>query len=310
MFKNIMNKTSNVVVLILLTIIIANIVIVYSFFSLYSKEDNNVIDLVINEEMHNSPMIIELESNNEEIIGNELIEEIPEIDYPTGDAKYYIKVNVLAQTVTIYSKDINDSYSKPIKSMVCSTGESTPIIGVYKTTSYKKEWLKLEGGVYGLYCSQIVGDILFHSVPYLEYGNHASLEYWEYNKLGTEASLGCVRLTAEDAKWIYDNCDTGTMVEFYSDSNPGPLGKPSAVKIPENYKEVSGWDPTDNAESNPWIRYRNDAENNIENNIEEKFIQDQKENEKIITDENIDKLKKSSKAIQVIERVIDIMKNI
>ena len=31
-------------------------------------------------------------------------------------------------------------------------------------------------------------------------------------KLGRRASHGCIRLTVEDAKWIYDNCPAGTTV--------------------------------------------------------------------------------------------------
>ena len=302
-----MNKTRNVVFLILLTIIVANIVIVYSFFNLYSKEDSNIVDLSIDEKIHKAPMTIDLTANEGNIKGSELNTEIPEVEYPTGDAEYYIKVNILTQTVTIYAKDNNNKYSKPIKSMVCSTGESTPEVGVYKTTAYKKEWLKLEGGVYGLYCSQIVGDILFHSVPYLEYENHASLEYWEYNKLGTEASLGCVRLTAEDAKWIYENCDKGTMVEFYSNSVPGPLGKPEAIKIPENIDELKNWDPTDNTESNPWLEYRKNSNKSIEEIIME-LEQDYKK--RMISDEDIEILKKNSNAIQAVEKVINILQDI
>ena len=92
--------------------------------------------------------------------------------------------------------------------MICSTGIDTPKEGIYEITSYKKEWLALQGNVYGKYCTQIVGDILFHSVPYMENYNSASLEYWEYDKLGQDVSLGCVRLKVEDAKWIFDNCES------------------------------------------------------------------------------------------------------
>ena len=117
--------------------------------------------------------------------------------------QYYIKVNYKAQVVTIYTQDKKGNYTKPVKAMVCSTGTYTPTSGVYKTP-YRYRWLRMVGGVYGQYCTQIVGDILFHSVPYLERENHSSLEYWAYDKLGTKASLGCVRLTCRDAKWIYD----------------------------------------------------------------------------------------------------------
>ena len=52
----------------------------------------------------------------------------------------------------------------------------------------------------------------------------------EYNKLGSPASLGCVRLTTADAKWIYDNCKAGTKTLIYDNTEtPGPLGKPEDV---------------------------------------------------------------------------------
>ena len=96
--------------------------------------------------------------------------------------------------------------------------------------------------------------------------------------MGTSASLGCIRLTVKNAKWIYDNCAAGTKVYFYKDSNPGPLGKPSERKISGD-SEVNSWDPTDPASDNPWKEYdiakRNDKENtksdknnDIENKIE------------------------------------------
>ena len=151
------------------------------------------------------------------------------------ELSYYIKVNCTAQTVTIYTCDKNGEYNIPIKSMICSTGIATPNGGVYKTTD-KYEWRYLVGNVYGQYATRITGSILFHSVPYLK-KDKASLEYWEYDKLGEPASKGCVRLTVEDAKWIYDYCESGTQVEFYNDVNPGPLGKPEQMKISEFSEE-------------------------------------------------------------------------
>ena len=166
---------------------------------------------------------------------------------------YYIKVNYTQNVVTIYGKDSEGNYTKPVKAMVCSTGTATPKSGTYSITN-KYTWRALYGGVYGQYSCRIVGSILFHSVPYTKNGDKSSLEYWEYDKLGTTASAGCIRLTVEDAKWIYDNCASGTKVEFYSDSNPGPLGKPTAQKI-SSYEEVRGWDPTDPDKANPWKNY-------------------------------------------------------
>ena len=92
-----------------------------------------------------------------------------------------------------------------------------------------------------------------HSVPYSS-NSPDSLKYTAYDKLGTKASAGCIRLTVQDAMWIYNNCSSGTYVEFYGASDPGPLGKPSARKISSNV-ECRNWDPTDPDPKNPWNGY-------------------------------------------------------
>ena len=173
------------------------------------------------------------------------------------DIKYFIRVNYNQNVVTIYTKDSNGNYTVPYKAMVCSTGKATPRSGTYTipSGSYSRAtWGLMVGNVWAQYFTRIKGSILFHSVPYTQ-RNKWSLEYWEYDKLGTTASAGCIRLTVQDAKWIYDNCPSGTQVEFYSDSNPGPLGKPTAQKI-SSEEAVRGWDPTDPAGNNPWKTYR------------------------------------------------------
>lgn len=174
---------------------------------------------------------------------------VEEKDKVNSTQPYYIRINYTANCVTIYKKDDNGNYTVPVKAMVCSTGTATPTKGTYKTLN-KYVWKQLNGGVWGQYSTRIVGHILFHSVPYAS-ANHNALKYVAYDKLGTKASAGCIRLTTADAKWIYDNCGLGTMVEFYSDSNPGPLGKPSARKI-ASIVECRDWDPTDPAPGNPW----------------------------------------------------------
>ena len=167
-----------------------------------------------------------------------------------NDADYYIKVNYTANCVTIYKKDEAGKYTVPIKAMICSTGVATPKSGVYRTSD-KYRWHELLGGVYGQYCTRITGHILFHSVPYKKNNSPDSLKYIAYDNLGMTASAGCVRLTVEDAAWIYNNCTNKTYVEFYSSKDPGPLGKPTAQKISSN-TECRNWDPTDPDPRNPW----------------------------------------------------------
>ena len=144
----------------------------------------------------------------------------------------------------------NGGYTVPYKAMVCSVGlnGATPT-GSYNTTD-KYTWRLLSGNVYGQYATRITGHYLFHSVPYVTQ-NKADLEYDEFNKLGEAASLGCIRLSVEDAKWIYDNCPKGTPVTIYDSNDPEPLAKPTPIKIDTNDSRRV-WDPTDPDPSNPW----------------------------------------------------------
>ncbi|MCD8077055.1 MAG: fibronectin type III domain-containing protein [Lachnospiraceae bacterium] len=152
---------------------------------------------------------------------------------------YYIKVNKSQNVVTVYAKDDDGQYVVPVKSFVCSTGSSTPS-GTFTTPS-KYRWHELMGPSWGQWCTRITGGVLFHSVFYNSYNDNMSLSVSAYNKLGTTCSHGCVRLTAGDAKWIYDNCKLGTKVTIYSSSTAGPFGKPSAYKLSSSHT----WDPTD-----------------------------------------------------------------
>ena len=159
---------------------------------------------------------------------------------------YYIKLVRNQNVVLVYGNE-NGKYSKLVKVFTVSTGAQTPL-GVYRTSD-KYVWHMLVGDVWGQYSTRITGHILFHSVPYLKQTKN-SLEYWEYNYLGTKRSLGCIRLTVIDAKWLYDNCPRGTKVEIYDGSLNG-IKKPVIPKI-NTSSPNRGWDPTDPDPANPW----------------------------------------------------------
>lgn len=169
---------------------------------------------------------------------------------------YYIKINRKQNCITIYTSDENGEYTVPYKAMICSTGlyNATPRGTFHLSTKYL--WRELYGKVYGQYATRITGGVLFHSVPYYKKSKSA-LCAEKYNKLGQQASMGCVRLTVEDAKWIADNCPSGTTVEIYDDDDPGPLGKPEAAHI-DTDSPNKGWDPTDPDVENPWHQLSED----------------------------------------------------
>lgn len=162
---------------------------------------------------------------------------------------YFIKVNRSQNCVTVYTYDKNGEYTVPVRAMICSTGiNKATVLGDDFYIYYKQEWNPLFNDVYGHYVSGFYGDYLFHSVPY-EDASADTLETEEFNKLGDEGSLGCVRMETADVKWIYDNCPENTPVTVYDDDNPGPLGKPKAIKITDH---TCGWDPTDDDPQNPY----------------------------------------------------------
>lgn len=174
----------------------------------------------------------------------------------TDTPPYRITVNLTENIVTVYRKDGAGSYTIPDRAFVCSSGGYTPT-GTFRTTD-KYVWRPLFGNVYGQYATRITGSILFHSVPYFKQ-DKSTLEYDEYNKLGTTASAGCIRLAAADAKWIYDNCPKGTTVEMYRGGRAEPLAPEPPVKI-DTSDPRKGWDPTDPDPANPWKNSQADGQ--------------------------------------------------
>lgn len=158
---------------------------------------------------------------------------------------YMIKVNKQKNTVTVYRHKKKGKY-KPYKAFVCSSGKATPV-GTFSLGG-KYRWHALVGPSYGQYCTRIYGSFLFHSVWYYQPKKNTQ-SYAQFNRLGTTASHGCIRLTVADSKWIYDHCPSGTKVVIYNSSKVGPLGKPKAQKVSGHM----GWDPTDPDVHNPYL---------------------------------------------------------
>ena len=163
---------------------------------------------------------------------------------------YMIAVNRAASTVTVLALDDEGNYTKPYMAMVCSGGADTPL-GFF-ATPVNYDWRLLAGPSYGQYATRIWDSYLFHTVPY--YSQHKDdIEYDQFNQLGTQASLGCIRLLVCDVKWIYDNCPIGTRVVIYDNADdPGPMGKPGTIYTDPADESKRGWDPTDPESANPW----------------------------------------------------------
>ncbi|MBP1890147.1 lipoprotein-anchoring transpeptidase ErfK/SrfK [Clostridium moniliforme] len=120
---------------------------------------------------------------------------------------YLVYVDTASQNTNVYTGSKNKWALK--KSMKCSTGvkdKETPS-GVY-TVQNRDTWFfseKFKQG--GKYWVQFDGDYLFHSVPY-DKDQKTVLD----TTLGTPASHGCIRLSLEDSKWLYDTLPKGSKI--------------------------------------------------------------------------------------------------
>lgn len=129
---------------------------------------------------------------------------------------YRITVDVSDQRTYVY-KWTGDAYtSDPVKTFICSTGTKknpTPL-GTYSADGIATQdrWYYFKDfNCYAQYAFRIFGGILFHSVTFSE-PDEKTISKGALRNLGRAASHGCIRLTVEDAKWIYDNCPEGFTV--------------------------------------------------------------------------------------------------
>ena len=130
---------------------------------------------------------------------------------------YLLKVSVADQRVYVYGLDARNEYTDLVKTMKCSTGRKgspTPTGTYTNTTGPGARWHYFKKfDCWAQYAYYIQGDIMFHSVLYGS--KEGRVTQSSVNNLGRRASHGCVRLSVEDAKWIWSNCPRNTTVVVY-----------------------------------------------------------------------------------------------
>ncbi len=133
----------------------------------------------------------------------------------------------------------------PVYACPCSVGagegNATPE-GTFTIQDHLR-WHELVGPTWGQWCCHFAARYLFHSLPYDRPNDPYSLQADVYNYIGQAASHGCVRLTAMDAKYIYDHVPVGGQVEiFWGTPEDDPLGTPERPFVGE---WGQSYDPTD-----------------------------------------------------------------
>ena len=157
---------------------------------------------------------------------------------------YYLEVDRVNGVMTVY----NSARTVPVKSIRVSVGlagTETPLGTFYLTRSDR--WQALMGPSWGQYGTHVYEGIFIHSVA-CTYANSYNVPRYEYNKLGSPASHGCIRCCVADAKWVWENCN-GARIRVFdgsytsSEAFKGPLGRRALVPMPEG----AYYDPTDPA---------------------------------------------------------------
>ncbi|MBQ4266139.1 MAG: peptidoglycan-binding protein [Clostridia bacterium] len=131
--------------------------------------------------------------------------------------KYTLMVDVANQIVRAYTYDESGSYNVLVREMICSTGTSrnpTPL-GTTIMPKKRARWGYFPTwDSHAQYLTRIDSANAFHSVLYTA-ADENTLSVQSFEDLGSPASHGCVRLYVSDAKWIYDNCEAGTIITVY-----------------------------------------------------------------------------------------------
>ena len=137
---------------------------------------------------------------------NEIIKSELNSNEINSDTNYFIAVSKSEKKVYIYYNE-NDSWQN-IKVFTCNIGSpENPTIEGNFTSGLKGKVLKIDD-TYVKYFTQINDTYLFHSVIYDEDGQVID------GRLGQEVSHGCVRLSLEDAKYIYDIIPSRTGIKI------------------------------------------------------------------------------------------------
>lgn len=164
---------------------------------------------------------------------------------------YQIRINLVGNRVTVFSKGETGEYDVEVKTMACSAYDN----GVTDTANYEiidqNEWRQWSDKTFSKYVSQIAKDIFICTSPYSAKSDDTLITDL-YNGIGENRSPVNIWVSMADAKWIYDNCQLNTSVVIYNDeTNPGSGNNAHTIDIPLESPNAN-WDPTSDLDNNPW----------------------------------------------------------
>lgn len=189
--------------------------------------------------------------------GESDLERIKRLISPLEDGEpgteYLIRVFKDIQMVCVFTDEGGDgSFQNLLHAFICSAGiepYNTPN-GLYEVGIKHPSGFMLDAS-YCKYCTEFISTYYFHAPPSYMDVEEAGVRWQDYNMLGEPASHGCIRLTTRDAKWIYNNCPAGTIVEVL-ESSEGFSQLPEKIDVLKMAEGEPSWDPTNDNPANPY----------------------------------------------------------
>ena len=141
-----------------------------------------------------------IKKNNENLKGN-----------TDNKTKYIIDVSITNQKMKIL-KD-----GKVVKESDCSTGElgdsetETPL-GTFNIQSKGEYFFSNKYQEGARYYIKFFSNYLIHSIPVDKKGN---IIEEEKSKIGNPVSHGCIRISMENSKWVYENVPQGSQIMIH-----------------------------------------------------------------------------------------------
>ncbi len=162
---------------------------------------------------------------------------------PDDGLPYYIYVEKGSFTLTIYEKDESGAYTNVYAAYRIAHGGNKTPAGKFTIPgeSGHERWHDFPDGGTVQYAVRYEGRLYIHS-PLYATDDPTQLwpKYYDGDHgIGLESTGGCLRMVTEAAKFIYENCPEGTVLEIV---NGAPKGTESDPPPDRNGRRI---DPTD-----------------------------------------------------------------
>lgn len=147
--------------------------------------------------------------------------------FPIGEQPYFIYVEKGSHSITVFTKDVYGFYTVEVGCWLTGVGKTSSLTptGIF-TIGKKEQWHLWPSGNYSPYATKYYenakyGGLFIHAAVYS--GKTFKFPYSNSLRgIGQNSTSGCLRTTVQCAYFIYNYCESGTMMQIV---NGSPLGK-------------------------------------------------------------------------------------